>query len=209
MMLRMLDLFSGLGGASEAFHQHEDWEVLRIDNLELLETIENTVILNLNDCEQVLGLFSRIRSDFDLIWASPPCTHFSTANPNRNPDLGIPLVERTIDIIKSLNPDVWIIENVLGSINPLQPLLGPPRLILGPYVFWGNFPLFWVNPDQLKKDTSKYGPSDPLRTQKRALIPFKISQALLRALESQTRFNFFSSSLEPSAWQYVRDSSIE
>lgn len=205
-MLRMLDLFSGLGGASEAFVQHPDWKVLRIDNLDLLETVPHTLIM---DVKGFLDSIILHPPTLDVLWASPPCTHFSLANPEREPRKGIPLVETTLEIIEALNPHVWIIENVIGSIKHLQPLLGPPRLILGPYVFWGNFPLFWVNPDQLKKDTDRYGPSDPLRTQKRALVPIQISEALLKALDTQTRFNVDASSLGPSEWQYVRDSSIE
>lgn len=200
--MRMLDLFSGLGGASEAFVQNPDWTVVRIDNNPLLEDVKHTIIMDINDFNPLTIQCA----DFDLIWASPPCTNFSQVNPNRNPPAGIPLVQRTIEIIEALKPRCWIIENVKGSIKHLAPLLGPPRLIIGPYVFWGNFPLFWVNLQGYSKFENDTWSSDPLRPQRRAYVPFEISQALLHALDNQTRFNVDASSRGPSEWQYVHDS---
>ena len=40
-MLKMLDLFSGLGGASEAMVNDPKWEVLRIENNPLLSGVQN------------------------------------------------------------------------------------------------------------------------------------------------------------------------
>lgn len=201
--MRMLDLFSGLGGASEAFVQNSDWEVVRIDNNILLEDVPHTQIMDVEEIKRNAHLYPW---KWDLIWASPPCTEFSQVNPNRNPQAGIPLVQTTIDIIEALKPRCWIIENVKGSIKHLAPLLGPPRLIIGPYVFWGNFPLFWVNLQGHSKFENDTWSDDPLRPQRRAYIPFEISQALLHALDTQTRFNVVASSRGPSEWQYVHDS---
>jgi site-specific DNA-cytosine methylase len=179
MKMRMLDLFSGLGGASEAFVQHPDWTVIRIDSEPLLESVPHTFIMDIASFNPDSYI------EFDLIWASPPCTQFSTANQNRVPALGIPLVQAAIDIIKAANPRCWIIENVKGSIKHLQPLLGPPRLILGPYVFWGNFPLFWVDMEGYSKMEGDTWSDDPLRPQKRAYVPLEISVGLLEALRTQ------------------------
>jgi site-specific DNA-cytosine methylase len=41
--MKMLDLFSGLGGASEAFVR-AGWEVMRIENNPLLSEVPNTEI---------------------------------------------------------------------------------------------------------------------------------------------------------------------
>lgn len=50
MNKHFLDLFSGLGGASEAFLKDaSNWNVLRIDNNPLLSEVPNTVIMDLND----------------------------------------------------------------------------------------------------------------------------------------------------------------
>lgn len=182
----MLDLFSGLGGASEPFKQHPDWTVLRVDNEPLiLQEVPETCIADISNALD-RGRWWQSHMKVDLLWASPPCTQFSTANPNRQPHLGIPLVETAIEIIDLVKPTCWIIENVKGSIKHLQPILGPPRLILGPYVFWGNFPLFWVDMDGYSKMTHDPWSDDPLRPQKRAFVPAPIGEALLEALKEQT-----------------------
>lgn len=198
----MLDLFSGLGGASAPFVWSDDWEVVRIDNHPHLiygdELIRGDLMAD--DWHQLIQVW-----DFDVVWASPPCTNFSTANPNRKPSLGIPFVERALHIIDAVNPHVWIIENVKGSIKHLEPLLGPPRLILGPYVFWGNFPLFWADMKDYSKMENDTWSDDPLRPLKRAYIPPRISNAFIQALNQQTKFNVFSSYPGSSEWQYVHE----
>lgn len=189
----MLDLFSGLGGASEAFVQNEDWTVIRVDNEPLISIqVPETVICDVSDVNE-RGRWWQPHMEVDLLWASPPCTEFSTANPNRQPQAGIPLVETAIEIIEAVKPRCWIIENVKGSIKHLTPLLGPPRLILGPYVLWGNFPLFWVDMDGYSKMEGDTWSDDPLRPQKRALVPLEISQALLEALKSQSTLHRWQS----------------
>ena len=48
-MKYMLDLFSGLGGASEAFVDCPGWNVLRVENNPLLSGVPNTVIMDINN----------------------------------------------------------------------------------------------------------------------------------------------------------------
>ena len=66
----------------------------------------------------------------DVIWASPPCTFFSVASigkhwhPDHTPKteqaiLGVKIVEKTIQIIKELNPKFWFIENPRGKLRKL------------------------------------------------------------------------------------------
>ena len=40
--MKILDIFSGFGGASEAFAQDEAWGILRIENNPLLSNVEHT-----------------------------------------------------------------------------------------------------------------------------------------------------------------------
>lgn len=178
----LVDLFAGLGGASEAFVQHPDWKVFRIDNSPLVESVDCMIQCDMIefDCRN-LGI-----EKIDVIWASPPCTEFSTARVPQiqNPDLT--LIKRTIEIIEATNPRAWIIENVRGAIKHFLPLLGPPRLILGPYCFWGNFPLFWVEMEGHSKLKDDPWSTDPLRAHKRAYVPIEISRAFLESLKNQT-----------------------
>lgn len=183
MKFQILDLFSGLGGASEAFVDDPDWVVRRIDNNRLVADVPHTIIAD------VMGYTPRI--EYDLIWASPPCTEFSQARKPQIPNPSMKLVERTIAIIEATNPRCWIIENVKGAIKHFAPLLGPPRLILGPYCFWGNFPLFWVDMEGYSKMEDDAWSTDPLRPQKRAYVPIEISTALREALRQQTTLESF------------------
>ena len=72
-MKLMIDLFSGLGGASQAFMNSPEWAVLRYDNNPALSNVAATTICDLKEYQIIC------RHDIDLIWASPPCLTFSTA----------------------------------------------------------------------------------------------------------------------------------
>jgi len=200
-MKHFLDLFSGLGGASEAFVQDlGNWSVLRIDNNPLLGGVPYTVIddikLLANDLNPS-GMFPRTLEKIDCIWASPPCTEFSGgfASPksiasreigleNYKPDMS--LLHAAMDIIEIVKPKFWIIENVIGSIRYFREFLGEPRQIIGPYVLWGNFPKLLVEEALIKpKKLKDTGSKDPLRSNKRAIVDFEISKSLKQAIETQ------------------------
>jgi len=200
MRKHFLDLFSGFGGASEAFTQDlGNWTVLRIDNNPLLSGVPFTVIDNVNN---VLDRLPRKRAmewpKLDVIWASPPCREFSGgySSPKSKhirehgiesykPDMS--LLTTALDIIDTVKPKYWVIENVVGSIRYFREYLGEPRQIIGPYVLWGNFPYLDVDSTQLtpksKKDVHS---SDPLRANYKAKVDFVISKALKDALDNQT-----------------------
>ena len=77
----------------------------------------------------------------NILWASPPCEGFSVANIGRSwnkvgPDQyepksdtarhGLVLMERTTDIIRAIEPDVWFIENPRGMMRKvIEPHLPP------------------------------------------------------------------------------------
>ena len=171
----------------------EDWIVHRFDNNPELASVPNTTIADLN--EMVEG---HDWVGFDLITASPPCLEFSNAyeaprsrakreGREFNPDLTA--IQTTISIIGNArrhNPRLnWVVENVYGAIPDFAPLLGPPRQLVGPFALWGNFPLLhlprgWTH--------TKPGPwsTDPLRANRRAMIPLEVSNALCDAHGSQS-----------------------
>lgn len=204
MRKHFLDLFSGLGGASEAFVQDLDnWTVLRIDNNPLLGGVPFTVIDDISNI--ALNIYSPSALDkvhpsdkIDCIWASPPCTDFSNgySSPKSQhvrkhglesykPDMT--LLTAALEIIETVKPKYWVIENVVGSIRYFREYLGEPRQIIGPYVLWGNFPYLDVKPETIVAKSGKdVHSSNPLRANYKAKVDFSISKALKDAIEQQT-----------------------
>jgi len=194
-MKTMVDMFSGLGGASESFFQSKDWVVWRYDNNPLLKDVPASII---SDYMFQFVVNGHEGKEINLLWASPPCTDFSGgwASPKSkhsrikgkkekySPDLT--LLKKTIETIDIVKPKTWVIENVVGAIKYFEPLLGKPTQIIGSVVLWGNFPLLSLPADfkELKKHKDK-GSKNPLRSNYRAIIPFEISDELRKTLQYQ------------------------
>ncbi len=194
--MRMVDLFSGLGGASQAFVD-SDWEVLRVDNNELLKDVPHTMMADLTEIDFA---FNAHWFQPDLVWASPPCLDFSggfnapapTAKRNGEhfePDMK-PL-EASIRLIKHFKPRYWVIENVAGASKTFSKHMGvnAPRQIIGPYFLWGIFPHIsmprsWEGVTGKKSSGSSL---DPLRANKRAIVDYEVSKQLMRAISEQTQ----------------------
>lgn len=195
-MKLMIDLCSGFGGASQAFEESEGWIVNRFEK-------DRAVIAHSSTpptvCFDIMKPLRWTRFKADLIWASPPCYEFTLAfngpraihsrSMNRLIEPYEPstaLVERCFEIIQRIAPAYWVIENVKGSIKYLEPILGPPRMIKGPWVLWGNFPLFDFDFENNHKaragDKARHS---KLRANHRAKIPKALSEGLLAALSDQ------------------------
>lgn len=189
-----LDLYAGLGGASEAMVEAR-WDVIRVENNPALSHVPHTKIA---DASWAYGLLSHEK--FDLVWASPPCLEFSQAfnapgptaareGRDFSPDLA--QVEKAWHIIKWLKPRFWVIENVVGAIKHLEPLLGEPSQIIGSFVLWHNLPRIVVAREfrHNKADNDSWS-SDPLRSNKKAKVPIEISRAVIEAVMLPTLGDF-------------------
>ena len=172
--LKVLDLFSGRGGFSEAFKQRGH-EVLRVD-------IDPRFKPDI--CADILN-FS-IRGFWDIILASPPCTEFTRNELPWYDDEQPPslvLVTATKELIVELKPQWWIFENVRGSVKWIDPILGHYRKHVGSRYLWGDFPLFdcehiygkWRAPPTIERASIK------------ATIPYKLSLNLCTACEHYRR----------------------
>ena len=192
----MLDLYSGLGGASEAFMLNPGWEVHRLENNLLLKEVPTTKIQDITTWD----FYKEIPVGYyDLIWASPPCDDFSlgfnapgpTAQRKKErftPDMQH--LTRSLEIIRFLKPKWWVIENVAGASKIFSDFLEveKPTQIIRPYFLWGKFPHIempygW---QMALAKTARWGIDDPLRKNKRGKVDFEVSSALMRAVDSQT-----------------------
>lgn len=198
-MRYMIDLFAGLGGASESMMQDRGWDVCRIDNNPLLSGVERMHIKNVDELVVHKDVFDD--GEIDLIWASPPCREFSQAygapgpiakraGIEFTPDLE--LVEIALELIEESKPKYWVIENVVGSIKHFAKLGLKPRQIIGPFVLYGNFPLIHIQPGyKHKKSENDTWSTDPLRANRKALVPIEISRGLKEAIQDQKSiFNY-------------------
>lgn len=203
--LTMIDLCSGLGGASQPFIER-GWNVTRIDNNNKFKDVDKTIILNVKDIEKS-DYFIRGKTHF--VWASPPCECFSIASLNINwtkrrkpKHMGVVDAIRNvfwcIDAIEFLQPKYWIMENPRGK---LRNIMNKPGVIypgittdLGlwgaksqkPTDLWGIFPKITspiINPD-LKKVTESKKDCRPPKAEKRALIPYKLGETIAIEIEN-------------------------
>lgn len=163
--MRMLDLFAGLGGASQAMRER-GWDVI-------------TVELDPRFAPDVVADIREYRYDgppLDLIWASPPCTEFARESmpwckTGQEPDLG--LVAAALRVIAEARPRWWILENVRGA----QAFLGPAKWVRNPVFLWGEFPAFDA---EVKPWKERLGSRD---VAKRAAMPAALSLAVAVAVE--------------------------
>ena len=196
--MNVIDLFSGLGGFSQAFVDRGHY-VERYDFEEKFSDIPFTII------KDVLELTPIDLEDADIILASPPCRCFSYAaqqkGGHRHWPQGIPteetrkqikLVKHALKIIKEANPKYWILENPRGF---MKNVLGQPGIetywsawggpTLKPTHLWGKFPpIDWTIPFFKQKGSwCKIMPRDPTL---RALIPYEFSLAVCLAVEGNS-----------------------
>ena len=171
--LKVLDLFCGMGGFSKAFKQRGH-DVTRVD-------IDPRFKPDI--CIDILKLSTdRVSGAYDIILASPPCTEFTRDklpwfNDEKTPSLD--LVIATKEIIRVLKPQWWVLENVVGSVKWIQPILGHHKKRVGSRYLWGEFPLFDCKHIYGKSKVSR----SPQRAIIKAIIPYPLSLNLCIACE--------------------------
>lgn len=182
----VIDLCSGLGGASAAFDQDN---VIKIDiERQFKPTIQADV--------QNLPLRSDLKPNLAIF--APPCDCFSIASVYRHwtkdgkpkPETkdAIQLVKKGIEEIHRINPRYWIMENPRGM---LRKVIGkPPHTIRAsdygaswkkPTDLWGNvpFPMLQATRTWQKARRGYNGCTMPVRNPaKRAVWPYGLSEAV-------------------------------
>ncbi len=121
-MIKVIDLFCGVGGFSEGFNKAGFDILLGVDyNKKLKSTFEinhkNSKFIHYDLLDGVLNCCKN--KDIKVIIGSPPCQGFSNARGNRNPksnfqELRNSLPLKFIDWIDVIQPEISIMENVSG-----------------------------------------------------------------------------------------------
>jgi hypothetical protein len=173
--------------------------VIRIDNNpEVVAATKGTWMLDLADPANVMAVLDAHLNDLHVeklvVWASPPCTDFSTKNPNRGAeDFDLDLVRSAMHIIEWLHDRYgvhsWVIENVRGAIGHFDTLLGPYRQRIGPFFLWGSFvPIACIDSDvhRHKKPFNRTNSRTHLRSNIHAKVPFALSESFRLSVTKQS-----------------------
>ncbi len=196
-LMRVLDLFSGLGGFSRPF-KDRGHEVVTLDNVaRFLPDVQA-------DIRRVRfpGLPPIDRS-FDVVLASPPCNSFSIAGvlhhwnghvPDQHVTEGLGLVASALRLIGELTPRWWIMENPTGM---LRTLIGKPkeRVFLcafgskwkKPTDLWGRYPGKVGRPcvphENVARGSHK-GVANIRNSARRAKMPYGLGEELCKRMEA-------------------------
>ena len=104
--MKVLTLFSGTHSVSKALEMFPDAEEVTLDAYQPADIQEDVLTWDHT-------IFAP--QSFDIVWASPCCTHYSRARSKaktpRNFELADAMVIRALQIIDYLKPKVWFIEN--------------------------------------------------------------------------------------------------
>ena len=128
--MRLLELFSGTDSVGKEF----PGEVVSLDIVG--RPTHKTDILQWDYTTYPPG-------HFDMIWASPPCTQYSTARVKANTPRDFigadKLVHQAIQIIEYFQPEHWFIENPWSGLlrrRSVVSMLPPPKKTS--YCMWGT-----------------------------------------------------------------------
>jgi len=197
--MKVLDLFSGLKGWSQAFEDRGHFVVTVDIDKKFNPTICVDVMdLTVQDLEQ--------HGYFHVVLASPPCNCFSVASipkhwnhhiPKETAKKAIKLVSHTIDLILNLHPRFWFLENPMGM---LRTVLGKPQKHTA-FAYWGEYrkkptDIWGVFPKTMKWSTTGFWDKTPrgshntgtqaIKTpEERAKIPYPLSLAVCLGCEKE------------------------
>ena len=191
-----LDLCSGLGGFSEAFVSDPTWGVIRIENNPQLADVPHTRLLDVNHWLDWLPALIAENGKPDIVLARPPCLEFSMAYAAPGPTAAregltfepdMEIAESISDIVDYCKPTYFIVENVRGAIPHFLVHFNRWKQRISSFYLWGNFPYLQLPEDfeHSKADGDTWS-DDPLRANKRALIPLEVSESILDAISQQT-----------------------
>ena len=197
--MKVLDLFSGLGGFSQAFK----------DRGHHVTTVDNQEKFNPDICIDIMEL--KPNGYYDVILASPPCNCFSpmsiprywnNGQPGPEAKQSIELVKHTLEFIYTIHPKFWFMENPMGMLRTV--IGNPPVKVyyaqygedrLKPTDVWGRHPSGFKEIQIADKSLLDYTPcprgtriggtQGMKNAEVRAKIPYKLSKTICKLCEKE------------------------
>ena len=117
--MRILELFSGTGSVGSVY-EFMGWEVVSLD-------IDPKAAATIHADIRTWDFTVFPRGHFDVVWASPVCTHYSRARTRaRTPRDFVwadSLVQRALEIIDYFKPRFWFLENPQTGLLKTRPFM--------------------------------------------------------------------------------------
>ena len=203
--LLVFDFFAGTGSSTQAF-EDAGHTVIKVELDEYFPAHERD-IMNLT----AEGLIAKYGQP-DFVWASPPCTAFSVAsighhwNLDKTPKTHAAsfnqlLVAYTLNLIDSLKPKAWLMENPRGMLRTLPVVQALKRRTvtyctygdtrMKPTDLWGE--LDWTPRQACKNGMpcheaaprgSRTGTQGLKGAKERSRVPYELSKEICDALHS-------------------------
>lgn len=208
--MRVLDLFAGLGGWSQAFRD-EGHEVVRVelDPYYEAEVYDDVLSITVGDSRTFLD------QEFDLVLASPPCEKFSIMAVShywrqhgagfipKNPKAldAMRLAMHTLYLLEGFRPKAAIMENPRGMMRKVLPVkpdvtvtycqYGDTRMKPTDLWLFGAAQDFYFKPmckngatcHEASPRGSRTGTQTPMSYHERSLIPYDLSLSVCGQME--------------------------
>eukprot|EP00873_Tetraselmis_striata_P000210 jgi/Tetstr1/420474/TSEL_011587.t1 len=120
-MVRILELYSGTKSVSRTMLKH--WPGADVVSVDISPQYGPDILADIG----TWNFYDHLRhGEFDVVWASPPCTQYSRANRGvRDLDAADQCVQAAFNIIEYLQPRAWFVENPASGLLARRPFMAP------------------------------------------------------------------------------------